>query len=79
MKTRIEALRTQIEEIDESVVNLLAKRMDVVKKIGQLKKQNNIPTLDQTRWQKIIESKKGFVKKIWEIIHEEALKIEKSV
>ena len=73
----IENLRKQIDEIDELIINLLAKRMDVVKKIGQLKKQHNIPPLDQTRWQKLIKSKKGYIKRIWEIIHEEALKIEK--
>lgn len=75
----IKDLRKQIDEIDESIVTLLAKRMERVKKIGQLKKKNNIPALDESRFKKVIKSKKGFVKKIWEIIHEEALKIEKNI
>lgn len=74
----LKILRKQIDEIDESIINLLAKRMKIVKKVGQLKKKQNIPVLDSARWQEIIRSKKGFVKKIWEIIHDEALKIEKS-
>ncbi|MFA6016908.1 MAG: chorismate mutase [Patescibacteria group bacterium] len=78
MNNKLESFRKQIDEIDESTVNLLAERMKVVRKIGQLKKKNNLPVLDKSRWQKIIKSKKGYIKKIWEIIHEEALKIEKS-
>ena len=79
MKTKLEDLRKQIDEIDDLIVSLLAKRMETVKKVGQLKKKNNIPVLDKSRWQKVIKSKKGFVKKIWKVIHDEALVVEKSV
>jgi chorismate mutase / prephenate dehydratase len=34
-------LRTQIDEIDDQIIDLLAKRMEVVKKVGEFKKQNN--------------------------------------
>ena len=79
MRTKLEELRKQIDEIDEQITSLLAKRMKVVKAIGQLKKKNNMPILDKSRWQKIIKSKKGYIKKIWEIIHDEALRIEQSI
>ena len=79
MKTQLDDFRKQIDKIDNQIVDLLAKRMKVVKKVGQLKKKNNIPVLDKSRWQKVIKSKKGFVQKIYNIIHEEALKIEKSL
>lgn len=79
MKNDLENLREQIDVIDEQIVILLVKRMAVIKKVGRLKKKMNIPVFDKSRWQKIIRSKKGFVQKIWKIIHEEALKIEKSV
>jgi len=79
MKTQLDSLRKQIDEIDDLIVSLLAKRMETVKKVGQLKKKNNIPVLDESRWQKVIKSKKGFVKKIWKVIHDEALVVEKSV
>ena len=76
MKTKLEGLRKQIDEIDNSIVILLAKRMEIVKKVGKLKKVNNLPLLDNKRWKEIIKTKKGFIRKIWEIIHDEALKIE---
>ena len=72
----IEDLRKKIDEIDGKIVSLLAKRMKVVKEVGRLKKKDSIPVFDKERWKKIIKSKKGYVKKIWEIIHDEALKIE---
>jgi len=75
----IEDLRKQIDEIDESIVTLLAKRMKIVKEVGVFKKKNNLPPLDNKRWKEIIKTKKGFVKKIWEIIHDESLKIEKKI
>jgi len=79
MENQLNNLRKQIDKIDESIVSLLAKRMERVKKVGQLKKKSNLPVLDRSRWQKIIKSKKGFVKKIWKVIHKEALKVEKSI
>lgn len=78
METKLEELRKQIDEIDRSIVILLAKRMKVVKEVGSFKKKNNLPTFDQSRWNEVIKTKKGFVRKIWEIIHDEALKIERS-
>ena len=75
----IEDLRKQIDKIDDSIVFLLAKRMKVVKKVGISKNKNNIQALDKSRWQKISKSKKGYIKKIWEIIHDEALKVEKQI
>jgi len=79
METKLEELRKKIDKIDRSIVILLAKRMEIVKKVGKFKKKNDLLPLDNMRWKKIIKTKKGFIKKIWEIIHEEALKIEKSV
>lgn len=75
----LEDLRKQIDEIDDQILDFLIKRMEIVKKVGQLKKKNNIPVFDESRWQKVIKSKKGFVKKIYNIIHKEALKIESSL
>lgn len=79
MQDQLMNLRKQIDEIDESIIILLVKRMKIVKKVGLLKKKQNIPVLDSVRWQKIIKTKKGYIKKIWEIIHDEALEIEKNI
>ena len=89
MKNQLDGLRKQIDKIDESIVNLLAKRMRVVKKVGQYKKLKKLPPLDPARWQQVLNTKikkakslgldSEMVKKIYNLIHEEALKIEKSL
>jgi len=79
MNNKLKDFRKHIDELDEQIVNLLAKRMQVVEKVGKYKKENNLPPLDKRRWQEVIKTKKGYIKKIWEIIHKEALKIEKSL
>ena len=89
MKNKLVKLRKIIDEIDKSIVNLLAKRMKTVKKIGMLKKQQNILPFDQSRWKKVLNFniKKAeslgidpeIIKNIYEIIHAEALKIEKKI
>lgn len=52
----LETLRNEINDIDSQIFQLLNLRHSVVKKIGQYKKENNIPVLDQSR-EKIIETK----------------------
>lgn len=42
-------LRKQIDEIDKKIITLLAERMDVVKKIGQFKKESEKPVYDKKR------------------------------
>lgn len=48
-------LREEIDRIDKSLVSLLAERMEVVKKIGEIKKENNLPVNDPKREEKVIE------------------------
>ena len=39
----IENLRKEIDEIDLSLASLFEKRLDLAKKIGKYKKENNLP------------------------------------
>ena len=54
--SNLETFRLEINDIDSQIFELLNQRHSVVKKIGQYKKENNIPVLDQSR-EKIIETK----------------------
>jgi len=79
--------REQIDRIDSEIVRLLAQRFEVVREVGEYKKQNNLPPLQPGRWQEVLESKKQlaresgidetFVVDVWNRIHEYALDIEK--
>lgn len=80
----LENLRKQLDQIDTDLLNILATRMKVSKQIGDFKKLNNIPPLDQSRWNKVVQSRlqisKGLglneqgVKDILETIHKMSLK-----
>ena len=45
----LEELRTEIDAIDDTLVNAFAQRMDVVARVSQAKKEQGLPTLDPAR------------------------------
>ncbi|MCL4373594.1 MAG: prephenate dehydrogenase/arogenate dehydrogenase family protein [Candidatus Marsarchaeota archaeon] len=55
----LEALRLQIDSVDNSIVRLLAKRMDVVRKVGELKKKHGMEVTDTGREAKVVEKWEG--------------------
>lgn len=50
----LQKLRCEIDSLDQNVLDLLAKRMDISEQIGSLKKENNIPILQVSRWSDIL-------------------------
>ncbi len=80
--------RKEIDKVDEELLTILAKRFDIVREIGRLKKERNISPLDVKRWEEILEKintqakklnlPKEFVEKIYNEIHQTALFIEKN-
>lgn len=80
--------REKIDKIDSEIIELFAKRFEIVKQVWECKKQNGIKNpLDEKRWQEVLEKvwkkaeqnwiSKDFIKIIWEEIHKEALRLEK--
>lgn len=51
----VEQLRAQIDVCDDHLMEILARRMEVSRKIGQYKKDNNIAIIQSTRWTAIID------------------------
>lgn len=80
----IHELRKQIDELDNQLMELLAKRMRVCREIGQYKKEHNMTVLQTVRYNEI-QNKRGaqgalcgmdpdFVRKIFEEVHEESVR-----
>ncbi|MCX7905524.1 MAG: chorismate mutase [Elusimicrobiales bacterium] len=76
-------LRKKIDSIDNKIINLLLKRFNNVKKIGEIKKRNSIPIRDITRekeilqkCEKISEEYKKYLKKIYLEIINSSIKIQ---
>lgn len=49
MESSLETLREEINRIDEDIIGLLSRRMEVVKKIAALKKDKGIQVEDRDR------------------------------
>lgn len=78
--------RNQIDQIDDQLIELLAKRFEIVKQVGTYKKERNLAPLQPGRWQEVLNkrTKKAqesgldseFVVDVWNRIHEYALELE---
>ena len=78
--------RSQIDQIDSQILELLADRIEVVKKVGEYKKTQNLPALDQSRWQAVLDKLElkcqefnldfELVKDLWNRIHVYAVELE---
>lgn len=51
------ALRQQIDQLDSELLEILAKRMNVVMEIGRLKKRHNLPVLQPQRYEALMKSR----------------------
>ncbi|APZ46408.1 3-deoxy-7-phosphoheptulonate synthase [Polaribacter reichenbachii] len=79
----LESLRAQINVVDDQLIELLGKRMDVADQIGALKKDQNVAVLQSRRWNEILGNmvlegtSKGlseeFVLKMFKAIHQESI------
>ena len=76
-------LRSQIDQIDAEIFELISKRMRVAEQIGLVKRDNNVTILQGGRWQSIVDRvvsqapKLGvsteFLKTVLEAIHLESI------
>lgn len=79
----IEKLRSQIDILDDQILDILHKRMQISDKIGVIKKENNISVLQNKRWNEILEKvlqegnekniSKDFILNMFKLIHEESI------
>lgn len=79
-------LRSQIDVLDDKLLQILAERMDSARGIGQYKKVHGLEPLDPQRWRTVLETQlskaeslhlsQEFITKLYELIHEYSLEIE---
>lgn len=80
----LNSLRSQIDEVDNSLVELLAKRMHISREIGEYKRDHDMTVVQTGRYTEILD-KRGvhgvlcgmspdFVKRVFEAIHEESVR-----
>lgn len=72
-------MRSEIDDIDKELLQLLARRMDLSTQIGQYKKSHNVTVVQMDRWKKILADhlamaetlglEKDMVQSLFEAIH----------
>lgn len=87
MNNKLQSLRLRIDKTDIQIVNLLQERFDIVRKIGEFKKVNNLKPLDRNRWNEVLQSRVEyakklnissiFTKKMFNLIHKYSLQIQR--
>lgn len=80
---KLEQYREEIDSIDTQLVELLAKRMDVVENIGSYKQKKNVTIFQLCRWERIIKTRKelaeklglsgDFIVKLLQLVHKESI------
>lgn len=81
---RLNELRGTVDDLDSRMLDLLSQRMEIVRKMGALKTEQNVSTFQPHRWQEIVDDRvkkgvhldlsEGFVLQLMQSIHEEAIR-----
>lgn len=82
-ETKLEEYRSEIDKLDAEMIDILARRLDIIDSIGRYKKENNITILQLKRWSNILQERlengknlgmdPEFLIKILELVHKESI------
>jgi chorismate mutase len=85
----LEKLRQQINQLDDELMLMLGRRMQIAEQIGIYKKENNITILQTNRWNEIIERatargdklglSREFITRYFDAVHMESINHQKKV
>jgi Chorismate mutase len=56
----LDKYRKQIDKIDKKIIDYLAKRYQVVKKVGVFKKKKGLKPFDKKRFQEVLKTRISF-------------------
>ncbi len=83
---RLQMLRTEIDEVDKQLMQILSRRMNICREIATVKKEHNLTVLQSNRWEQVLQDKitmadrlgidGDFVRRLYESIHTESLRIQ---
>lgn len=86
---KLEKLRTEIDKLDGELLQILAKRMEIIDEIGEYKRDNDITILQMKRWAGMIKDRMSigthmgldnvFLKKLLNLIHKESIQRQENI
>jgi chorismate mutase len=81
---QLQELRRMIDEIDDDIIRDLRRRMEVIERIGEYKRDNNVTILQIERWLEILQTRialgeslgmsEDFIKKLCQLLHKESIR-----
>ena len=82
----LQALREEIDHLDEQLWEIVGKRADVVRRVGEWKRQHGEQVIQPERWQQVLQHcqaiaeqhglSEELVHEVMEAIHKESVRIE---
>ncbi len=88
-ENQLDMLRSRIDAIDSEMLELLSSRVEIVKQIGQYKRDNNVTALQINRWTQLMEHRvnlgksmnlnETFVKILFQLIHEDSVRMQTEI
>ena len=86
LNSELKKLRFSIDSIDYQMMELLSRRMKLVRKIGLMKKDNNLSIFQLERWKEIVKTRlnygdeldldRALVKKVIKMLHQESINLQ---
>jgi chorismate mutase len=80
---KLEELRSEIDKLDEELIDIIARRMGIAEEIGHYKKENRITILQLKRWSQLTHDRieagmkmglsQEFILKLLAAVHEESI------
>jgi len=88
-RTQLDTLRSEIDQLDEDIIQKLSSRMRIARKIGEYKKANDVTIFQMNRWEQLMEARiaigsamglsEQFMKGMLQHIHQESIRIQTEV
>lgn len=82
----LQALRTEIDQIDQQLWEIIGKRVNVAREIGEWKRLHNVPIIQTQRFQEVLDHSRKLgeqyglsdevVREITEALHKESVRVE---
>ncbi len=86
---QLKSLRSEIDVIDNHLIQTLAERMEISRRIGEIKKEGNISVLQNSRWADMLSKRvedgtdQGlsvpFLEQLYKAIHQESINQQKQI
>lgn len=88
-QSELDRMRTEIDELDQNLLSILADRMRISQKVGELKRTHNIAIFQPDRWEVVLRGSKRagvslglseeFTEQIYKAIHQESVNIQNKI